>query len=760
MATLSKNDFVRILRKFADSPEDVLEERNLITCKINGEDMNLSLFEKDEILMCKEDDKKPVRASRWIETRLARLDVLAQKIKEVVKYDDHFVTVKSDFQSTECLDVNVDDTVRSILDRLNAPSMYSTEVIYLLSEAGDGKSMIMNRLAYCSAESYLAEQQSPIFLPISLDGRPFLRIDDLVVGILANHFRFRYCYFDAIIELVKMGSLVLGLDGFEEMVVEGKEERVISSLGELLKELVSSGRMVVSARRAFYDYALRNQMPLLESLKDIYVDFNAYRLTQWHKKEVIVLLKSFTNLLGKEDEIYDALVSRFGEEHPIITRPVLTRHLVDVIAGEVAEGKDWTSAIKGITSEKDPQQVMSDFVDMLVEREANYKWLVTSGPSRGLPVLSIEEHNTILSGLAEDMWLSSVEFVRQDYLQDWIELTCMELGKSPAETTDCREKILHHAILLRDNDKYYFCHEAFRKYFLGISIANKIINQEDSYLLERILSQEIFDAAIVDKIVFELKKSNVQYSNVTEFLQIVKGGASRLTAIGQNVGSIVISYTKLMEPDRVVTIKDLFFTATATSASKLSKLKFVDCTFEKLDIATSPIEDVEIDHCTIMIARVDKLRKGRNFIISENSLPSAIEFVGVDELVYNPELIRRCMVHIGGLHLEPEGADDEIAPAVMDEKLKTLVQLTHLFQRTSGLSDRALEIRFGRRWAKVQSEILPQLERDGIIAKREWYGGGGEYRYKLAIKISRFEAAKNYAYGSYDKFISLLRKAE
>ena len=760
MATLSKSDFIRILRKFADSPDDVLEERNLITCNINGEDLSLSLFEKDEILMCKEDDKKPVRARRWIETRLARLDVLAQKIKEVVKFDQHFVPVKSDFQSTEDSDVNVDDTVKSILERLDAPSVYSTEVIYLLSEAGDGKSMIMNRLAYCSAENYLAGQQNPIFLPISLDGRPFLRIDDLVVGILANRFRFRYCYFDAIIELVKMGSLVLGLDGFEEMVVEGKEERVISSLGELLKELMSSGRMVISARRAFYDYALRNQMPLLESLKDIYVDFNAYRLTQWRKDEVVVLLRSFTNLRGKEDGIYDALVDRFGEEHPIITRPVLTRHLVDVIAGEVSEGKDWTNAIKGITSEKDPQQVMADFVDLLVEREANYKWLVTSGPARGFPVLSIEEHNAILSALAEDMWLSSVEFVRQDYLQDWVELSCMELGKTPAETTDCREKILHHAILLRDNEKYYFCHEAFRKHFLGISIAKKIIKQEDSYLLERILSQEIFDAPIVDKIVFELKKSNAQYSNVTEFLQAVKGGASRLTAIGQNVGSIAISYTKLMVPDKVVILKDLFFTATATSASKLSKLKFVDCTFEKLDIATTLVEDVEIEHCTIMVARVDKLRKAKNFIISENSLPSAIEFVGIEELVYNPELIRRCMVHIGGLHIDPEGVDDEIAPIEMDEKLKTLVQLTKLFQRTSGLSDRALEVRFGKRWSKVQSEILPQFERDGILAKREWYGGGGDYRYKLAIKISCFEAAKNLAYGSYDRFISLLRTSE
>jgi hypothetical protein len=748
------------LGKFADSPDDVLEDRDCVTCTINGEDLSLSLIESDDVLMCCEDGQHPIKARQWIELRLARLDILAQKIKDIIKYDTHFVTVKSRFQTIDAEDEDIEDTVVSITERLNAPSKFSTEVVYILSEAGDGKSMIMNRLAYLSALSYLEKRGGAIFLPISLDGRPFLRIDDLVVGILANHFRFRYCYFDAIIELIKMGSLVLGLDGFEEMVVEGKEEKVISSLGELLKELSSCGRLVISARRAFYDYALRNQIPLLESLKEIYADFNAYRLLQWQRREVVTLMESYEQLHGREGAIFALLEQRFGIDHPIITRPVLARHLIDVIASEIQRNNDWEVTIKKITSDKDPQKVMSDFVDLLVIREANYKWLVTSGPTKGCPILTVGEHNNILQALAEDMWLSNMEFVKQEYLQDWVEFICLDLKKSPIETADCREKILHHAILLRDGDKYYFCHDAFRKYFLGIAISNKIIKKEDSYSLVRMLSQDILDFMIVDKIVFEIVKAEVDFETLSSFLQDIKGGASRLTPIGQNVGSILMCYSKSCQPQALTVLKELFFTATSTIGAKLVHVRFIDCTFENLEFDHTVVEDVVIEHCTIMKATIDKYRKIDGLVISDNSMPTAVCFRGTDEYVYNPDVIRRNLTRMGSIDAGDRQTDESIGNKTYDELLKVVIQLAHLFQRTSGLSDKAMEVRFGRRWPRMQAEFLPRFIADGIIEKRDWYGGGGNYRYKMAINMVRFEEALREAEGSYDCFLSLVKNCE
>lgn len=761
MATITKSDFLRILRKFADNSDDVLEDHDLVTCSINGENLTVSLTEDEDVLMCREEGSGPQKARVWIEHRLARLDVLARRIKDVVKFDQHFVTVKSTYQTVESNeDVDVVDTVESVLKALNAPSRFSTEVMYLLSEAGDGKSMIMSRLAHRSAVQYLENKKGPIFLPISLDGRPFLRIDDLVVGILANYYRFRYCYFDAIMELVKMGSLVLGLDGFEEMVVEGKEESVISSLGELLKDLNSSGRLVISARRAFYDYALRNQIPLLESLKDIYVDFNAYRLQQWQRSEVVALMKTYPQLQGLEDDIYSRLESRFGDEHPIITRPVLTRHLIDVISSEVLRKNDWQDSINKITSDKDPQKVMSDFVELLVMREANYKWLVTSGPNKGYPILTVTEHNNILQALAEDMWLSNMEFVKQEYLQDWVELVCLELKKNPAETADCREKILHHAILLRDGEKYYFCHEAFRKYYLGVAIAKKIINKEDGYSLVRILSQDILDFTVVDKIGFEIAKCGFTYESLANFLQEIRGTASRLSPISQNIGSILMLYSKTNLPTGSVSLKELFFTTTFTAGARLAHMKFSDCTFENIDFDNAVIEDVFIDHCTIMKATVNKFRKIKGLVVSENSMPTAISYRGVEEYIYNPDLIKRSLLHMGDVSNDDSATNVDAGVKVSDEETIALIQLAHLFQRTSGLSDKAMEVRFGRRWPKMQTEFLPRFIKDGLIERRDWYGGGGSYRYKMRLNIGLFEDAVRGADGSYVRLLELLQTGE
>ena len=80
-----------------------------------------------------------------------------------------------------------------------------------------------------------------------LGGRPFLRFDDVVIGELVNRFRFQFFYYDAFIELVKMGVLVPAFDGFEEMFIESGSGEALSALGNLMNTLESSGSVLISA---------------------------------------------------------------------------------------------------------------------------------------------------------------------------------------------------------------------------------------------------------------------------------------------------------------------------------------------------------------------------------------------------------------------------------------------------------------------------------------------------------------------------------
>lgn len=764
MATINKNDFIRILRTFADSPNDVIADRASVACTINGDDISIALEERDGVLMCKEDEGRLQRASAWIERRLAHLDVLAKKILDVVPYDKHFVDVGAIHESvTESLH-REDSLTKAIVDKVKSGSSFSTDVIYIRSEAGDGKSAVMNRVAYFIAKEYKETGSGPLFLPISLDGRPFLRIDDLVIGFLANHFRFRYCYFESILELVKMGALVLGLDGFEEMVVEGKEERVISSLGELLRSFDSRGRIIISARRAFYEYALKDQIPLLDSIRETDVDCGSYSLSSWGGQEFITLLNTYPRLHDNASKIYDALLSRLGKGHPILTRPVLARHLVDVLDGELREDHKWQNVVADLTISRDPQAVMTEFVNLLISREANYKWLVTSGPTQGRPVLSLKEHMAILKAFAEEMWLSSVEFVKQDYLQDWIELICSELQKNPIETRDAKEKILHHAMLVRDGDKYGFCHEAFRKFCLGQDVADYIIQRSEDYRLERILSHDTMDYSIVDQIVYAVSQAGMAFEEVSKILVKVKGGVSKLSPVGQNVGSIVLGYTKLVAAINAVAISDLFFSAAAVKGANVQNLDFIGCTFENLDFSKlNGTNNFRINHCTILtMAILDLSPNGfENSEISADSLPKSLT-IGSEEskhTVYDPQTIERCLIRVGLLK-RLQGDDKSISyqECPRDERMSILNSLAIVLQRTSGLSDKALEVRFGKKWHNVKEIFIPLFLDDGILKKRVWHGSGGSERYSLNVPVGKFELARQSSDGTYDAFLIAIRK--
>ena len=151
MPTLNHKDFERVLRKFADDPDDVLVERDTIVCKINGESISLTLSEdEDGVLFCQDEDGRKIKARRWIEKELAGLDELASKILQAIPPDPHFILVSS-IDENECVHP---DTVNALHEIIKEKNPYATETIYLLSEAGDGKTCIMEKLAQRTAQDY------------------------------------------------------------------------------------------------------------------------------------------------------------------------------------------------------------------------------------------------------------------------------------------------------------------------------------------------------------------------------------------------------------------------------------------------------------------------------------------------------------------------------------------------------------------------------------------------------------------------------
>ena len=142
-----------------------------------------------------------------------------------------------------------------------------TSVVYLTSDAGEGKTSLIDYLAVKQAEAFRAKQSDWLLVPIPLGGRPFLRFDDVVVSALVNRLRFQLLYYDAFLELVRLGVLVPAFDGFEEMIVERSSAEAISALGNLVGRLRSAGTCLVAARKAYFDYpSFGSQARLFDSV--------------------------------------------------------------------------------------------------------------------------------------------------------------------------------------------------------------------------------------------------------------------------------------------------------------------------------------------------------------------------------------------------------------------------------------------------------------------------------------------------------------
>src|SRR5207245_686027 len=94
---------------------------------------------------------------------------------------------------------------------------------YLTSHAGEGKTTVINELAVEQARKFRRSETDWLLVPISLAGKPFLRFEDVIVASLMNQLRFQRLYFDAFVELVRMGVIIPALDGFEEVFVETAE---------------------------------------------------------------------------------------------------------------------------------------------------------------------------------------------------------------------------------------------------------------------------------------------------------------------------------------------------------------------------------------------------------------------------------------------------------------------------------------------------------------------------------------------------------
>ena len=177
-----------------------------------------------------------------------------------------------------------------MLQALDEKSPLETTILYITSDAGEGKTFLINQMAKDQAQRFTEGKSDWLLVPIPLGGKHFLRFDDITVGVLQNRYRFPFLYYESFLALVRMGVIVPAFDGFEEMFVEGTRsgEALASAMGILVSALDSRGSLIIAARKAYFEFEnLKTQEKLFDTISSYSVGFGKLELQRWGRQQFL-----------------------------------------------------------------------------------------------------------------------------------------------------------------------------------------------------------------------------------------------------------------------------------------------------------------------------------------------------------------------------------------------------------------------------------------------------------------------------------------
>lgn len=750
------NDFKSIVTAFADPGTELLFDKAQIVISVNGDLISGHLSARSgDVYIDEGSGAEP--ASKWILTRLARLPLLATRLREIIPPTEYFVSPAASLLPTlengpQENAVTTDDALATTLKTISERSPLEATVLYVTSDAGEGKTSLINQLARTQAELFTSGKADWLVVPIPLGGRHFLRFDDITVGVLQNRYRFPFLYYNSFLALVKMGVIVPAFDGFEEMFVEGSSGEALSAMGILVGSLDSQGAVMVAARKAYFEFEnLRTQERLFDTIRTFSVGFGKLELKRWEKPQFI----AYCNKRGVEDPeaLYTRVSERLTKNHALLTRAVLVKRLVDV----ATKSSSLDELLEKLS--KSGADFFAVFVRGLIEREANEKWIDRSGEREvGTPLMNVDEHCDLLSQVAVAMWEARVDYLKRDYLEFVADYFSESAGKNAFQAQQIRERIRGHAMLVPSPNApnaVEFDHDEFRLFFLGEGIASQLkpLNDRAKADVFGAFRRGVLPRQAQHALVRAITRgSDANRIDVIRLLATVSGMDAQASYTHENCGDIIIRLLNGVDGSDVA-IYSLTFGTDALRDKKIRDVRFEDCYFSE-----TSMELTELSGCSFKDTRFAQLRIYDSTSISNlkfaNCTVDALAFIDGHREFWDPAEIRRQLENRGVTYDEP--AAPSIGAAILGQsspEIDELEKVFRYFMRSTHISESVMLMKLGARGQGFIDRTLPTLVRHQVMVQIDNRGGGVQRRYRLGVPLQKLNAAVGVARGSFNRFL-------
>ena len=749
------DEFRSILTAFADKPANVNVERGELMVEIRDDLIQGSVSQRVDGLWVEENgDRQP--ADDWIFKRIARLPILAERILSYVPEEPHFIEPAGEkldriHRSPDDSVTSVDPVTEPILELLNERPAGMSTGVYLTCDAGEGKTTLINQLARQQAQRFKEKSTDWLLVPIALGGRPFLRFDDVFTGTLVNRLRFPFFYYDALVWLVRKGAIVPALDGFEEMFVESQAGDAVTALGNLMNLLDSRGTILIAARSAYFEYKdLRTQAPLFDSFQGQSADFARIHLSRWDRDRFVRYAEK--RKIPSGSELFTQVADKLHDEsHPLLTRPVLVRRLMDV-ASDRAGRDDLIENIGG-----DRELHFERFVESIIRREAREKWIGRSGMV-AQPLLSERQHCDLLAGIAAEMWLSETAMLPSDVF-DYVADLFVEDERMDAQVTkQIHQRIRQHALMTaaERGTSFGFDHEAFYHYFLGESVA-RLVGRSDIPELRRVFRIARFPTSTVDVAKRRLIRDGYALPDIVATFNSACRPEPYASFVKDNAGSLLVRLLGSVHHDGIVA-KRMSFPANSLSDIRVSGACFHDCYFQRTELAGSIIDDCVFERCQfeqLDLSEVKQIERSRLLECEVFAVVRSKE----GSAIFDPMVIVRALRQAGfDVSMPPSDVADEAAEMVEPEvRLVLTERMCRAFFRSTGVNENTFRQRMGKDWTVFSRQVLPALQTCSVIVKADYKGSGSQQRYRLGVSLLAVQQSIERANGSFDTFVESFR---
>ena len=760
-------NFKRIVTTFADENSDLdVDGDGTLLLGIRGIEV-VAQIKLDPHGLKVEHEGFEWTAEEWIFSYLAKLDRLADRIISSISPPPHYVSPSGEVLNSENqTNERCDDARKEFLARLSQPSVDKTLIYFLTSDAGEGKTSLIEKISVDQAKAFKTKETSRLILPVPLAGRPFLRFDDAVIASLSNQYRFPFLYYDSFLELVKMGAIVPAFDGYEEMLAQSNSGEAISAIGDLVDQLSSSGTLLVAARTAYFDSSLSSQSKLLDSVREKQnVEIRRFALNRW-SREVFLKYAEKRNVTEPE-ELYDKVVDRLKgkddrqnktddpvnkQDHPVLTRAVLVRRLLDV----AEEEKDLDPFLQRLGQSQ--TDYFFDFVEGIVDREVRLKWIDTSGTENSA-LLTRDEHHELLSELALEMWVNGVDALGFDVVRLVVQIYCEEKGKTPTVQRQINNRINDHSLLRLDHSagsakRIRFDHEHFKAFYLGQALA-RALDSMDDLKARLILDARQLSEPVIEEVARYLTSpevSAIPSNKLFDDLHELSSGKQHASYIRENCGALMLELAERLDDSHLITgvsfptnaldqrrLRDLkvsnsFFNSTRLSGSNITNCTFTKCRFTELEFSNAlSLDGTIFDDCIF-----DSVSIGND---------SDDEY----RKFFNPDKVKAILISHGfKLKSQQEMICENSDPTTMDRDMKTALRFIRMFTRSTSVPESFARIRIGTESGRFFQTLLPKLQYARLVETT----GERNNRLRLRVPLSTIDRLVENSGSSFEKFIS------